>query len=67
MQSSAAFLLPFLVFGLVLGSDLGVPVLIEYGRAEHVMCQVLPVLGSKLDLCKAFAIKKSCITAPRTT
>ena len=57
MQSSAAFLLPFLVLGLVLGSDLGVPVLIEYGRAEHVMCQVLPVLGSKLDLCKSFAIQ----------
>ena len=46
MQSSAAFLLPLLVLELVLGSDLGVPVLIEYGRAEHVMCQVLPVLGT---------------------
>ena len=57
MQSFAVFLLPLLVLGLVLGSDLGVPVLIEYGGAEHVMCQVLPVLGNKVDLCKTFAIK----------
>ena len=40
MNSLAPLLFPFLVLGIVLGSDLGVPLLIEYGREEHVMCQV---------------------------
>ena len=67
MNTLARLLFPFQVLGIVLGSDLGVPLLIEYGRAEHVMCQV-PGKREGVVLRTLFVIKqmKYCILVPRT-
>lgn len=63
MKSLARLLIPFQVLGTALGSDSGVPLLVEYGGAERVMCQVCNVVtlvtGNGVNVVTLLVIKKN--------